>query len=154
MELFISPARIAEYAFRAPNFINAAAISDATILAAQQKFIRPALGPLYDEICAGRYPDFLEEYIQPPLALYVKLLMMPSLAVQAGGGGVAEASSENLTKAGDSKFRYAVRRLRSDAAALMDRAAAHLDANRESFPEYEPRADVRRRRSIEGGVIL
>lgn len=154
MELLISPARIAQYAFRAPSFINAAAISDATILAAQQKFIRPALGALYDKICTGCYGDFLEEYIQPPLALYVKLLMMPSLAVQAGAGGVAEANSANLSKAGDAKFRYAVRRLRSDAAALMDRAVAHLDANRGKYPEYEPRADAHRRCSIEGGVIL
>lgn len=154
MELLITPAQVAEQAFRAPDFITADAVPEATILAAQQKFIRPVLGALYDKLCAGGYPDLLAEYILPPLVLYVKLQMLPSLSVQAGTAGVVEVNSKNLAKAGDAKLRYAVRRLRSDASALMKRAVEHIEANPQDYPEYDPRENVRNRCSTEGQVIL
>lgn len=142
-------------AFRAPDFITADAVSESTILAAQQKFIRPVLGELlYGKLCAGEYPEFLSEYILPPLALYVKLLMLPSLSVQAGAAGVVEINSRNLAKAGDTKLRYAVRRLRSDASALVKRAVGHIESDPAGFPEYDACKNIRNRRSIEGHVVL
>ncbi len=154
MNLLITPAQVAETAFRAPYFIIPDAVPEATILAAQQKFIRPVLGGLYDRLCAGEYPEFLAEYVLPPLALYVKLLMLPSLSVQAGSAGVVEVNSKNLARAGDTRLRYAVRRLRSDASALMARAVGHLEAHRDDFPEYDPHENVRNRCSIDGLVVL
>lgn len=154
MKLLITPKEVAETAFRAPDFIIPDAIPESTILTAQQKLIRPVLGALYDSLCDGGHPDFLCEYIRVPLALYVKMLMMPSLAVQAGTAGVVEATSKNLARAGAERLRYAVRRLRSDAGALMERAVKHLESNPADFPEYESRANVRNRCSIEGGVVL
>jgi hypothetical protein len=152
--LLITPAQVAELAFRAPDFISPESISEATILATQQKFIAPVFGGLYDRLCEGDYPEFVEEYIVAPLALYVKMQMLPSLAVQAGGGGVVEVTSKNLARAGEAKLRSAVRRLRSDASALIDRAVDHIEASPEDFPEYDPRQNVRNRTSIDGGIIL
>lgn len=154
MELLITPARVAEEAFRAPDFITPGGVPGATILAAQQKFIRPVFGALYDRMLAGGYAGFVEEYIVPPLALYVKMLMLPSLAVQAGAAGVVEVNSRNLARAGDTRLRYAVRRLQSDAAALIDRAVAHVEADPDAFPEYDPRTNVRRRCSTAGNVVM
>lgn len=154
MELLITPAQVAETAFRAPDFITPDAVPESTILAAQQKFIRPVLGGLYDKLCAGKYPELMSEYILPSLALYVKMLMLPSLSVQAGAAGVVEVNSKNLTRAGDAKLRYAVRRLRSDASALMRRAVEHIESAPSAFPEYDPRDNVLKRRSIDGQIVL
>jgi hypothetical protein len=152
--LIVTPARVAESAFRAPDFISPEAISEATILATQQKFIAPVFGGLYEKLCEGAYPEFVEEYIVAPLALYVKMQMLPSLAVQAGGGGVVEVTSKNSARVSDVKLRSAVRRLRSDAAALIDRAVDHVEASPELFPEYDPRRNIRNRTSVDGGIVL
>ncbi|MDR0907561.1 MAG: hypothetical protein LBM63_02990 [Rikenellaceae bacterium] len=152
--LLITPAQVAELAFRAPDFISPDTIGEATILATQQKFIAPVFGGLYQRLCEGAYPDFTEEYVVAPLALYVKMQMLPQLAVQAGGGGVVEVTSKNLARVGDAKLRLAVRRLRSDAAALIDRAIDHIEASPEAFPEYDPRENILNHTSIDGGIIL
>ncbi len=155
MDLLITPAQVAEAAFRAPDFITHDAVPEATILAAQQKFIRPVLGDaLYEKLCAEEYPELLSEYILPPLALYVKLLMLPSLSVQAGTAGVVEVNSKNLARVGDAKLRYAVRRLRSDASALMKRVVEHIESDPAAFPEYNVRRNVLSRCSIDGQVVL
>ena len=154
MKLLITPAQVAETAFHAPDFITADAVSETTILAAQQKFIRPVFGALYNRLCEGAYPDFVAEYIVPALALYVKLLMLPSLSVQAGTAGVVEVNSGNLAKASDTKLRYAVRRLRSDASALIECATEHVEANQAIYPEYDTRNNIRNRCSIDGQVVL
>jgi hypothetical protein len=152
--VLITPAQVAELAFRAPDFISPESISEATILATQQKFIAPVFGGLYAKLCEGDYSEFVDEYIAAPLALYVKMQMLPSLAVQAGGGGVVEVTSKNLARVGDAKLRYAVRRLRSDAAALIDRAINHIEASPEAFPEYDPCQNILNRTSIDGGIVL
>jgi hypothetical protein len=154
MRTLITPTQVAELAFRAPDFITAEAVPTATILAAQHKFIRPVLGKLYDALCEDRYPELLAEYVVPPLALYVKLLMLPSLAVQAGSGGVVEIEAENLARAGEIRLHEALCSLRSDAATLMHRAVEHIEADSASYPEYDPKCNVLNRVSMEGGIIL
>jgi hypothetical protein len=152
--LIITPAKVAELAFRAPDFILSDSIGEATILAAQQKFIAPVFGELYPRLCEEAYTGFVNEYVAPALALYVKMQMLPSLAVQAGGGGVVEVTSKNMARASDAKLRHAMRRLRSDAAALIERAVAHIEAWPEEYPEYDPRDNILNRVLIDGGIVL
>lgn len=154
MKLLITPAQVAEAAFRAPDLIPADAVPEATILAAQQQFIRPVLGRLYDRLCAGTCPELLDGYIAQPLALYVKMLMLPSLAVQTGVAGVVEANPENLVRASDAKLRGAIRRLRGDATAMMRRAVEHIESDPAAYPEYDPHANILNRCSIDGGIVL
>lgn len=155
MKLLITPAQVASAAFRAPDFISEDAVPEATILAAQQKFLRPALGPaMFDALCGGKYPELLADHLLPPLALYVKMLMLPSLAVQTGAAGVVEANPKNLAKVGDTKLRGAIRRLRGDASALMRRAVERMEAAPHAYPEYDPDENILNRCSIEGGVVL
>lgn len=155
MELLITPAQVAAAAFRAPDFISENAVPEATILAAQQKFVRPVIGPaLFDALCMGKYPELLADHLFSPLALYVKMLMLPSLAVQAGTAGVVEANPKNFAKAGDAKLRGAIRRLRADASALMRRAVGHIEAAPGKYPEYDPDENIMNRCSTAGGVVL
>jgi hypothetical protein len=156
MELLITPAQVAQMAFRAPDFISPESVDEAVILAAQQKYILPVLGEsLFDALARGRYPELLADFVAPPLALYVKMLMLPRLAVQAGGAGVVEVSSKNLTRASGAKLRDAVQRLRGDARALMRRAVRHIEsAPSGTYPEYDPALNILNRCSTEGGVVL
>jgi hypothetical protein len=156
MKTLITPAQVARTAFTGPDLITGEAVPEATILAAEQKYVRPVLGPaLCDALLRGDHPDFLADYILPPLALYVKALMLPALAVQAGAAGVVEVNSKNLARAGGAKLRASVRRLRSDALALMRRAADHLEsASPGTYPYYDPAANVLNRCSMEGGIVL
>jgi len=151
----MTPAEVAAAAFRAPEFIQPDAVGESAILAAQRRHIRPVVGAaLYAALCRGDYVSLLEEYIRPPLALYVKLAMLPALAVQTGAAGVVELHSANLARAGEAKMRGAARRLRSDADALMRRAAEHIEASRGLYPEYDPEENVLNRCSVAGGVVL
>ncbi len=155
MELLITPAQVAAAAFRAPDLMTPEAIPEATILAAQQKYVRPVLGDaMCQALARGGYADFSRDYLQPALALYVKVLMLPSLAVQSGPAGVVEVHSVNLARAGEGKIRAAVRRLRGDARALMLRAVERIEASPDDFPEYDASRDVVRRCATAGGVIL
>ncbi len=154
MEILITPARVASLAFRAPDFVPPESIPPETILAAQQKFIRPVLGPeLYAQLCAGAYPTLLEDYIAAPLALYVKMLLMPSLAVQVGAGGVVEATGKNLARASSERMQSALGRLRGDAEALIRRAVEHIEDSG-LYPDYDPRENILHHISIAGGVLL
>ena len=156
MELLITPAQVAAAAFRAPDFISEEAVPEATILAAQQKFILPVLGDaLFDALCRGAHPELLTEYIAPPLALYVKMLMLPGLAVQAGGAGIVEANPKNHLRARDAKLYGVVRRLRADALALMRRAVEHIESSAPgTYPGYDPAENILNRCSTDGGVVL
>ncbi len=155
MNLLISQQQVAELAFRAPDFIAPEAIPESTILAAQQKFIKPVFGDLYDAMLTRTtLAEFTSEYVAPPLALYVKMLMLPSLAVQSGAAGVVEVTGKNLARVSDERLRAAIARLRGDAAALIRRAVEHVEADPTRFPEYDPRENILNRVSTEGGVIL
>ncbi len=155
MELLITPAQVAQMAFRAPDFISPDAVGEATILAAQKKFVQPVLGDaLFEALCRGVYPTLLADYIQPPLALYVKMLMLPSLAIQTGMAGVVEVNSKNLARVTDAKLRAVIRRLRGDALALMRRAVEHIHSSIESYPEYAPASNILNRCSTDGGIVL
>lgn len=154
MELVITPEKVSELAFRAPDFVPADNIPAATILAAQQKFIRPVFGALYQRMLSGAVAEFVDEYVAPPLALYVKMLMLPSLAVQSGAAGVVEVTGKNLAKVSDERLRAAIKRLRGDASALMRRAIEHVEDNPKLFPDYDPSENILNRVSIDGGIIL
>jgi hypothetical protein len=155
MNLLITPAQVAALAFKAPDFITEESIAEATILAAEQKFIRPVLGDaLCDALCRGTYPDLLETMVRPPLALYIKMLMLPSLSLQTGPAGVVEVNSKQLATVGDARLRTAMRGLRGEAGMLVVRLTKHLDSNLSKYPEYNPDNNIVRRCSIDGGIVI
>lgn len=71
-DTLITPSEVIAAAFRPSDFVREASVSRSDILAAEQKFIAPVLGGVYKALQEGLYPDLLSEYIEMPLALYVK----------------------------------------------------------------------------------
>lgn len=154
MHTLISRDEIIEIAFAESRPADELAISEAVIVAAQQKFIRPVLGALFDAMLDGRYPEFLCRYIKMPLAMYVKLLMLPSLSAQAGAMGVVQHRSSGFAQCNTSAQALLAAGLRGNAKALMNSATQYLDANRSLFPEYDSSTNILNRTSLDGHIVL
>lgn len=154
METLITPQEVIDLAFPGNFTLNTKSIGETTILSAQQKFIRPVLGDLYDRVESGGLPELLDEYIKPPLAHYVKLLLLPVLSASVGSIGIVQPKGSTFTAA-DAKNLSALRKqARSEAMGLMLRAVQHIEDNPELYPEYNISDNILNRTSITSQIVL
>lgn len=155
MELLITSDEIASLAFGGAENVDTQMLSDAVILAVQNKFIKPVLGnKLYDSVLTGRYAELLDVYIKPALAMYVKFAVLPSVSAQVGTLGVVRYSGESFSPADDAVLKRLIQRVRTEADTLMDAAVKHIELQPLSYPEYDSQGNVRNRVSIAGGIVL
>lgn len=152
-KLLITPGQVAEIAFPG-TFIRQEMISEASIEAVQERMLAPVFGPMYEAMTAGRYDDFVAEYIVQPLALRVKMQILPSLAAQCGTTGLTEQKSAFYGAAGDVAVRRVVRQLRCESDALLLKAVARVESAPDMFPEYDSRRNVLNRCDITSGAVL
>lgn len=155
MKLLMTASEATAIAFggREENFTPI--IMENTILVAQQKYILPAIGlSLYRAVTEGKYPDFVDNYLKTPLALYSKALCLPMLSISVGAMGVSKIDSASYTSLTNRDISSICRAIRSDADNLIREALDLLDANIHSFDEYEPSESLFRQVSISGGIIL
>lgn len=150
----MTPAEVAASAFPGSLDPEGSFIPLSSIVAAQQKFLKPALNGLYDRIAQGAYGELSEEYVKPALAYYVRYLLLPTISVQVGTTGVIQPKSQTFGSASDKAVAAIRRRTRSDATALMQRLIEHIEALPADYPEYDPAQNVLNRVSTDAGVIL
>ena len=150
----ISPREVIEIAFGSTERVREDMIGEIRLELAQRKFLRPALGRLYEAVENGAYPELRNGYLKAPLALYIKYLIMPELAAQATAQGIVQYKNEHMAPAPATGLGAARRRVRSDAQALLARAIDHIEAHRAEYPEYDPVRDRPARTSVCGGIIL
>lgn len=155
MKQLITATEVIAISFGTTHTLREECVPSHTILAAQRRLLRPALGgELYSLVTldnpADRHKEFVDNFIKRPLALYVASLLLPTLAVQVGTAGVVRLRGEGFEAADERSLRRAVRRLRKDAQALLEAAKEYLAENSELFPEYAPEVSV----SLLGGVVL
>lgn len=94
MQLII-PDEVLSLAFSADDPIEPAHVRPARIEAAQLRYIRPAFGDgMYRSMEQERYDTFVDQYIKPALAHFVRYELIAELAVRAGDSGVVRPSSE------------------------------------------------------------
>ncbi len=129
MRTLITPAEVVAMAFGADEYLPEGAVGRAVILSAQQKFIKPALGEIYGQMLQGRHAAVVEQYIKAPLALYVKWLMMPAMAVGSGAMGVVRHRTDHFEPADAKALSAARRRVKGDAKALMRCALEYIAAD-------------------------
>lgn len=152
--ILISSQKVIELAFSVSDQIDAQSIKETKIDAAQETFLRPVLGKLFDALIKGKYEEFLHEYIWPALAYYVRYAMIPDLALKLNDRGV-QVPFTNHSNAATDKQRSEMRtQAKSDADALLDKATRYLCSHLEEFPEYDPLRDIRKCSKIKGGTIL
>lgn len=150
----ITPSDVIAAAFRPSDFVREQSVLDADILSAEQKFLVPVLGKLYDALQEGLYPTLLADYISLPLALYVKAQILPRLWVQSSDAGVVQIKSDAFIPADKTLLGPLTRSTLRQAHTLLRRAVKHIESSPELYPEYDARENIQNRCSIQGGVII
>lgn len=153
-DVLMTPAEVAGLAFGDNPGFDAALIGKSAIVAAQEKFIKPALGMLFEALCGRKYGEFLEGYVKPALAVYVKLLLLPGLAVKVGNCGLTQHGSANFSPPGAEPLDDLYRALRSEGDTLLRRAVGYVEGHRADFPEYDPRGNPANGVRIVGDIMF
>ncbi len=154
MTTLITSAEALALAFEAPGTVDESFVSEAVIISAERKFLRPVLGGVYEEMLAGGHADLLDKYVKLPLALYVKWMALPQMSARGGNMGVVQLRTGNFSPAGDATLSAIRKRIKSDARALMLRAVEHVESSPALYPGYDPEQNILKRNSIAGGIIL
>ena len=154
MKTLISSEEVVELATNGDYSLRSTSVSEAVILTAQHKFLRPVLNNLYTALEQGHHHDLLEHYLKKPLASYVKYLLLPSVAAHMGASGVVQASGGNLAPANDKALHRLMQRIRSDADTLLRAAVEHIESHADDYPEYDPRKNILNRTSIVANILI
>ncbi len=150
----MTPSEVAALAFGGENNVRMEFVTEAAIVTAQHRFLRPLLGTLYGALEGGRYPQLLDGYVKAALAQWVKFLILPALSAQTGVMGVVQYEGPGFSGAGDKALNRLLRRTRSDAYALTDSLVEHIESSPAAYPEYDPSENIRNTVSIAGGIVL
>lgn len=154
MQTLITPRRAAELAFAAGEQAPPGAITAADTAVAESRYLVPVIGrALYDRLAGGAYPELLSEYLAPAIALFARLTAQPRLDTGTVPGGTTVPRSDDFQPAGEAALRRRHRALREQARTLLRRAAAHLDAHAERYPEYDPRRNILKHCRIDGDLV-
>ena len=92
--LLISSAEALSLAFTPAEFQREELIPAVTIETAQLRYLKPAFGPLYDCLNEPRYEAFVERYVKPALACYVRALVIDARAAAVGPSGIVQARTQ------------------------------------------------------------
>ena len=146
MKTLITPLQVLRLAFGDGEQLPPETVAETDIAGAEQRHIVPVVGrALYEKLLAGSYPDFRNEYLAAPAALFTRLAIQPRLDVRTGQCGTSAP--------GETALRALRQGLRTQARTLLRRAAEHLRAHRDEFPEYDPENDILNRCTTDGGFV-
>lgn len=152
MSALITAQEVIDIAFASNTNMSPESISDVVIHIAERKYIKPALGGLYDELQTKQYHKFAEEYIKPALAYFVKCEVMPSLAVSLGNNGIALASPQYMTSATDKQRQMLYDSELHKANLLLNEAVEYIHKHIEDFPMFN--SVQRKQKTSNCGFIL
>ena len=100
IRFLITPAEVLQLAFSTRDQLSAGAIRYPKIMIAQERYIVPALG---QELCERLYSTpayqlFLEDYIRPALAYFVRHGIIEELAFEISDAGVGQPTREQTSR--------------------------------------------------------
>lgn len=149
----MTPAEVAGRAFG--GNVSPDAVGESAVVAAQLRYIKPVLGSsLYTALEKGAHAPLVEEWIKPALALFVKYMVLPSVAFRTGELGVVKFAGDYF-HAADANDVASLRRIaRSEAETALSAAVAHIEASAADYPEYDSRESVANRLCVIGGIVL
>ena len=158
----ITAAQVISTAFTNSSF-DEYLIKAQLIRSAEVQYIRPALGDeLYAlvvaEHTAGVYTldnqALVEDYIQPALAYYVKLLVLPDLNINTGSQGLMVNGSEFSSQATSSmraELAQATKQIADSIIADMIKLITEDENNR--YPTYYSGTNITSKRAIGGFLV-
>ncbi len=154
MKTLITPLQVLRLAFGGGEHLPPETVTEADIAGAERHRIVPVIGQtLYEKLLEGSYPEFRDEYLAAPAALFTRLAVQPRLDVRTGQCGTTAPRTACGQPAGEATLRALRRSLRTQARAMLRRAGEHLFAHRDEFPEYDPENDILRRCTTDGGFV-
>ena len=154
MKTIITPAEAVRTAWGGGEYISPEALSEADVAAAERRYIEPVIGrALAEALAAGRYEELRNDYVLPAAAMYVRVMVQPAMDVRTGQAGSVVQSGTWCDPADNSARTSALRSLRRRADGLLQRLSDKVDADAASYPEYDPRQNVLKRCSTDGGVV-
>ena len=154
MNTLVTPLQVLKLAFGEGEYLPPEIIAEADIAGAEQRHIVPVVGrALYEKLLAGSYPDFVFDYIASASAVLTRVGLQLWLDDGIGKCGTTAPKSAYAQPAGDTARRHLRRALLAQARMLLHRAAEHLRAHRDEFPEYDPENDIFNRCTTDGGFV-
>ena len=155
MKNIIPPARAVELAWGAGEYLSPEAIAEADIAAASHRYIEPVAGrAMVEAMAEGRYEQLRDEYAAPALAMYVRLMVQPALDIRTGQAGSVVQHSAGADPASAEARAAGLRSVRQRAGQLLRRLSERLDTAADGeFPEYDPRYNILKRCSTDGGIV-
>lgn len=133
----ITPAEVLELAFPSNQYLPEEMILPAKIDAAQYRFLKPAFGSLYVCLAEERYEMFLNQFVKPALAYYVRYLVIDDLCASTGTSGVLQAETDYAESASEKNMEKVKRQAKEDADILLRQALDYVDTHTDLFPEYD-----------------
>ncbi len=129
IKTLITPQDVIDLAYAGAPYTPPSTITEADILAAQQRYITPVVGEsLMESFANGEYTDLLEDYVVPALAEYVRI----------------DCNSATAP---------ATKRERQRAKVLLRLLSDHLEDNASSYPGYSSFDNVLNRCNCDGGFV-
>lgn len=154
MNTLITPLQVLKLAFGDGEYLPPETITEADIAAAEQRHVVPVIGRrLYEKLLDDSYAGFRDAYLAAPTALFTRAVLQPRLDIRTGQCGTTAPKTACGQPAGDTARRSQQRALRAEARTLLLRAAEHLRAHREEFPEYDFENDILRHCTTHGGFV-
>lgn len=158
--MLITAAQVVNSAFSNKS-TDLAFVKEQYIRTAQVRFIRPLVGAdMYDQLVSehdaavytGSNETLITDYLQPALAFYVKLLVLPDMRVNTTSQGLMINNSEFANAATNQDKAELAASTRDMADTLLREAIIYIEENISAFPLYEAR-DSSAKNPV-GGVIL
>ncbi len=154
MKSLITPQKVVELAFGDGEYVADSAVSVADIASAEFCHIRPIVGKeLYERLLDNAYPELVEEYVAPAIAMAVRTMIQPALNVRTGQTGLVMPSTAHASTASTAASEALLCSLRQRRQRLLARLACHLKENAERYPEYDAANDITNKCRIDGGFI-
>lgn len=147
----ITAKEVIDIAFPENTNMRPQSVNDTVIHTTELKYIKPALGALYD--CRVKYAEFFDVFIKPALAFFVKVEIIPSLSINLSNGGATVVNPQYATPATDKQRMLLIESEKSKAQTLLDEAIAYIRAHADDYPEYEP-MHTKPKHTIIGGIII
>ena len=154
MKTIITPSEAAALAWGTGEYVSPESRSEADISAAERRYLEPVIGRRMAEALAdGRYEELCSDYVAPALAMFVRILVQPSLDIRTGQAGSVVQSGAYADPAGSEARTASLRSLRRRAGELLRRLSDKLDAEAASYPEYEPSRNILKHCTTDGGIV-
>ncbi len=154
MKTLISPTQVRRLAFGDGEQLAPDAITQPDIAAAEERHLVPVVGrALHEKLLGGSYPELVDDYLAAPVALLARLAAQPRLDLRTGRRGTTVAYDDAARPADEATRRRLMQALRSEARALLRRAARHLATENRRYPEYVDASNILNRCTTDGGLV-